>query len=180
MNISFCTASVSALFTALLSLAALPVAAQPSTDGRPSVQAEDDIAAGRYLVSVGGCNDCHTENYLFTGGNVPEEEWLTGSIFGWQGEWGTTWPQNLRLRAQEWSEDEWVSIMHTRTAMPPMPWQNVNQMSDKDARAIYRYLRWLGPKGELKPTAIPPGVQPETPYLSLMPQNLPEAPPVAE
>lgn len=44
-------------------------------------------------------------------------------------------------------EDDWVDMLHTRTAMPPMPWMNVNKMSDQDARAIYQYLDSLGPKG---------------------------------
>lgn len=145
-----------------------------STESKlPYVDAENPILAGRYLVIVGGCNDCHTDGYLMMEGNIPEENWLTGSPMGWQGPWGTTYASNLRLRVQEWPEDTWVQTLKTRKDRPPMPWMNVTQMSEQDARAIYAYIQSLGPKGEHMPLAVAPGVQPTTPYLSLFPQNLP-------
>ena len=39
-------------------------------------KAGDQVARGRYLVTIGGCNDCHTDGYLQNGGNVPEDDWL--------------------------------------------------------------------------------------------------------
>ena len=135
----------------------------------PHLMASSPIQAGRYLVIVGGCNDCHTETYLQTGGDVPEEAWLAGSSLGWRGPWGTTYPPNLRLRVQEWTEDAFVQTLHERKALPPMPWMNVNQMSEQDARAVYRYIRSLGPIGNPAPAAVPPDQEPTTPYLSLMP-----------
>jgi hypothetical protein len=74
-----------------------------SPDGLPSVSAESYLEAGRYLAVVALCNDCHTEGWL-PDGTVPEHEWLAGSATGLQGTWGVTFPSNLRLRAQEWSE----------------------------------------------------------------------------
>lgn len=140
----------------------------------PHVMAGTPVDAGRYLVIMGGCNDCHTEGYMESSqGDIPEQSWLTGSIVGFRGPWGTTYPQNLRLRAQEWSEDVWVATVHTRKALPPMPWINVNQMSEQDARAVYRYIRSLGPAGEHKPAALPPDQEPQTPYISFAPLNLP-------
>lgn len=141
----------------------------------PYVNANSQIEAGRYLITVAGCNDCHTEGYLQTEGNIPEEDWLAGSMLGWRGPWGTTYPSNLRIRVNEITEDEWVSTLHTRKALPPMPWMNVNKMSDKDARAAYAYIKSLGAKGEKMPTPVPPGVEPTTPFISLAPQNLPPA-----
>ncbi len=47
-------------------------------------------------------------------------------------------------------------------------------MSEEDAKAIYQYIKSLGPKGESVPDALNPDVEPETPYLSLEPLNLPE------
>jgi len=135
----------------------------------PHLVASSPVEAGRYLVIVGGCNDCHTETYLQTGGDVPEEAWLAGSSLGWRGPWGTTYPPNLRLRVQEWTEDAFVQTIHERKALPPMPWVNVNQMSEQDARAVYRYIRSLGPIGKPAPLAVPPDQEPTTPYLSLMP-----------
>jgi len=143
------------------------------SDKDPHIYANGQIEAGRYLVVIGGCNDCHTNGYLMNEGKVPEEDWLSGSPVGWQGPWGITYPPNLRLRVQEMTEDEWVELLKTRKALPPMPWMNVNKMSESDARAIYAYIKSLGPKGEKMPIAVAPGVVPQTPYLSLFPQNMP-------
>ena len=58
---------------------------QVSTDAAdgPRVVAASDIEAGRYLVLLGGCNDCHTPQYAMTNGaQPPEAEWLKGSTEG--------------------------------------------------------------------------------------------------
>lgn len=146
-----------------------------TADRSPHISSANQIEAGRYMIILGGCNDCHTNGYLMNEGKVPEADWLTGSPVGWQGPWGTTYPPNLRLRVQEMTEDEWVEQLKTRTGLPPMPWMNVNKMSESDARAIYAYIKSLGPKGEKMPLAVAPGVLPQTPYLSLFPQNMPTA-----
>lgn len=139
----------------------------------PHVKWDNPIEAGKYLVTITGCNDCHTDGYLMSAGNVPEEEWLTGSAVGWRGPWGTTYPTNLRLRAQEWDEEMWVQTLKNRKDLPPMPWMNINKMSEEDMRAIYAYIKSLGAKGERMPLAVAPDQEPETPYLSLFPQNMP-------
>ena len=135
----------------------------------PHVMGSSPIEAGRYLAIMGGCNDCHTDGYLMTEGDVPEELWLTGSPVGWRGPWGTTYPPNLRLTVSELSEDEWVMLLQERKALPPMPWMNVNQMSESDARSLYQYIQSLGLAGERMPAAVPPDQEPTTPYLSLFP-----------
>ena len=135
----------------------------------PHVVSSSAAEAGRYLAIVGGCNDCHTPGYLETEGDVPEEQWLTGSLVGWRGPWGTTYPPNLRLTVSELTEDEWVGVLRERKALPPMPWMNVNQMSEGDARALYQYIKSLGLSGERMPAALPPDQEPTTPYLSLVP-----------
>lgn len=148
-----------------------------SAQDRPHVVASNPVEAGRYLVTVGACNDCHTKGYLEKEGDVPEEDWLTGSPVGWKGPWGTTYGSNLRLYADTISADQWVKTLHTRTAMPPMPWMNVNQMSERDARAIYAYLKHLGPKGKAMPKNVPPGQEPHTPYRVMAPQTTGANPP---
>jgi mono/diheme cytochrome c family protein len=144
------------------------------TNKEPHIVASSQIEAGRYLAIVGGCNDCHTDGYLMSEGKVPEENWLMGSSLGWRGPWGTTYPPNLRLTVKDNTEEEWVMILHERGSLPPMPWMNVNKMSEEDAKALYQYIKSLGPKGEYVPEALAPGVEPETPFLDLAPQNLPQ------
>jgi mono/diheme cytochrome c family protein len=138
---------------------------------------ETEIERGRYLISVGGCNDCHTPGFMVDPFAVPESEWLTGVPVGWRGPWGTTYAANLRRRVQEMSEQEWVTLLKTRKAMPPMPWFSVSRLKDADSRAVYHYIRSLGPKGEHVPKYLPPQQDPATPYMSL---DLQHAPTVTE
>lgn len=130
------------------------------------------VERGRYLATVAGCNDCHTAGYLQGNGDVPEEARLTGSAVGFQGPWGTTYPSNLRRVAQAMTEAQWVEQAHA-PKRPPMPWFNLRQMSDGDLRALYAYLRHLGPAGEPAPAFVPPGEKVATPYFEFVPKNLP-------
>jgi mono/diheme cytochrome c family protein len=139
----------------LVLLIALPAFAQQKSDPQ--------VNRGRYLIKVAGCNDCHTAGYGPTGGKVPEEQWLTGDILGWNGPWGTTYPTNLRLYMQDLTEDQWVKKAKTLTARPPMPWFNVQAMSTSDLRAMYRYVRHLGPAGKPAPAYLPPDQTPPEP-----------------
>lgn len=139
---------------------------------RPFVMASDSIEAGRYLVIVAGCNDCHTPGYLENPATVPESAWLTGVPVGFRGPWGTTYPRNLRLTASQMDADTWVQTLHTRTALPPMPWVNVNSMSERDLRAMYHYIRTLQPIGTPAPQPVPPGQEPMTPYIDFEPQHM--------
>jgi mono/diheme cytochrome c family protein len=130
----------------------------------PRVEAATAEAAGRYLVVAGGCNDCHTPRWDQQGTAIPESEWLTGGGLGWHGPWGTSYAANLRLTVTNLSEDQWVEMLNTRTALPPMPWVNVRLLDEQDQRAIYRYIRSLGSAGEPAPAALPPGVEPPVPH----------------
>jgi mono/diheme cytochrome c family protein len=146
-----------------------PPVAEDTAPAEPHLVGPDDLATGRYLAIVTGCNDCHTDGYLLTEGQVPEDQWLLGSPLGWRGPWGTTYARNLRLTVQTMTEDAWVETLKTRKALPPMPWMNVSQMAESDMRLLYGYVESLGPGGERMPDTVPPGVEPTTPYLSLEP-----------
>ena len=37
------------------------------------------IERGRYMMTVGSCNDCHTTEFAPRDGNVSEKDWLLGS-----------------------------------------------------------------------------------------------------
>ncbi len=158
-------------------------AAEPdqTAGGSPAVKAASAIDAGRYLAVVGGCNDCHTAGWAESNGSVPESEWLTGIPVGFRGPWGTTYPSNLRRLTHEIDEDAWVAMFRDRTGLPPMPWMNVNRMSEDDSRALYRFIRSLGNAGSKVPTAVAPGVEPATPYIDFAPQHMDrlQAPPAS-
>jgi mono/diheme cytochrome c family protein len=137
---------------------AIPAYAQKADDPQ--------VKRGRYLVEIAGCNDCHTPAYPQKGGKVPEAQWLTGDALGWQGPWGTTYPTNLRLYMQDLTEDQWVKKAKALNARPPMPWFNVRAMTTSDLRALYRYVRHLGPAGQPAPAYVPPGKTPSGPVVT--------------
>lgn len=135
---------------------------------QPSDKSLED--RGRYLVKITGCNDCHTPGYAEAAGNIPERDWLIGDIIGWRGPWGTTYASNLRLYMQNVSEDQWVQISRTIQFRPPMPWFVLRDMTERDLRAIYRFIRNLGPAGRPAPVYLPPEQEPAGPYI-LFPQS---------
>jgi hypothetical protein len=150
-------------------LAAGCTASAADTPREAHTTADSPVEAGRYLATMGGCNDCHTDGYLFNDGNVPEEERFLGSSLGWRGPWGTSYARNLRITVSTMTEDAWVQMLRTRTGLPPMPWMNVNQMAEVDMRALYRYFQALGPSGQQPPAPVSPDHEPTTAYISLAP-----------
>jgi len=138
--------------------------ATPAVDTVPHVAADSPIEAGRYLVLVGGCNDCHTVGYARGGGKTPEPQQLTGNPVGYRGPWGTSYAGNLRSLAAKISEDAWVQLLKTKRLSPPMPSHNISRMEDADLRAIYAYIHYLGGEWTERPTHLPPGEAPKTPY----------------
>ena len=115
------------------------------------------IERGRYVVRVAGCNDCHTRGFAASGGNVPEADWLTGDTLGFAGPWGTTYPSNLRLKLGDMDLATWTTYARSLKTRPPMPFWAVNAMTDDDLRAVWAYVRSLGPAGEPAPAALAPG-----------------------
>lgn len=165
---------------ALLSVQACsgPASAKPAeaTASTPAehVFAANEADAGRYLVKIGGCNDCHTPGYVegiaMTGKAMPETDWLQGGDIGFSGPWGVSYPSNLRLAFQNMTEEQFLELARAGQGRPPMPWPSLQAMSDKDLKAIYAYINALGPKGEPAPAALSPGVAPDRPHISFAPQ----------
>ncbi|MBT0963599.1 c-type cytochrome [Denitromonas iodatirespirans] len=131
--------------------------------------ATDAVARGRYLVEVADCNGCHTAGFAESGGAVPEADRLTGMNVGFSGPWGVSYPANLRLSAAGMSERDWLARARAG-GLPPMPWPALKAMSDTDLRAIYAYLRALGPAGVAAPGALPPGAPIPTAHFVFVPQ----------
>ena len=121
------------------------------------------VERGRYLVQVAGCNDCHTPGYIMAEGRVPEKDWLIGERLGWRGPWGTTYAVNLRLALNDLSEEQWLLKAKVGQFRPPMPWFNLHAMTEDDLRAIYHFVRALGPAGEPAPAYVPPDKEPAGP-----------------
>lgn len=84
---------------------------------------------------------------------------------GWRGPWGTTYASNLRLYMQKLSETQWIKIARSDEFRPPMPWFALREMTEQDLRAIYRFIRNLGPAGEPAPAYLPPDKEPHGPFI---------------
>ena len=140
---------------------AMANAAAATPQGAP----DNSIARGRYIAQISGCNDCHTAGYAPSGGKVPEKDWLMGDALGWKGDWGTTYPSNLRIVLSKMSEDQWVKTARTMQTRPPMPWFALRDMQEQDLRAFYRFVRQLGPVGNPAPSYVGPGQTPKGPVI---------------
>lgn len=151
-----------------LACAAIPVSSiSADTPAKSAAKqgSSKQVERGRYLVMITGCHDCHTPNFLVNGGKTPEKDYLTGGTLGWRGPWGTTYPANLRLYFANMSEDEWVQVAKEIQRRPPMPYFSLNAMTAADVRAIYKYIRYLGPAGTPAPKFVPADKAPPQPYV---------------
>jgi mono/diheme cytochrome c family protein len=147
------TRLAAALFTACIAMGAAH-----AQDARPE--------RGRYMVLTGHCNNCHTAGYAQREGNVPEKDWLMGSgAQGWRGPWGTTYASNLRINVHAMSEGDWVRHIKDLKARPPMPWWSTKATTEDDLRAMYRYIRQLGPAGDPAQPFLPPDKEPKPPFI---------------
>ena len=151
-----------------------PATAAPTevaTTEAEHITAASQVDAGRYLIKIGGCNDCHTPGYAMTNGASPAEaDWLTADAVGYSGPWGVSYPSNLRLSLQNMTEEQFIALSRAGEGRPPMPWPSLKAMSDKDLKAIYVYIKSLGSKGEPAPAALSPGVAPDRPHIVFVPQ----------
>lgn len=125
------------------------------------------IVRGRYLVTAASCNACHTPGWNASDGAVPVAKWMTGTNIGYRGPWGTVYPVNVRLWFATIDEKQWLFACRTRGGRPPMPWEHMRHLSELDQRAIYRFVRSLGPAGKPAPADLPPWKKPNTPVIDV-------------
>jgi hypothetical protein len=179
------TQAKAAIVVCCVAIAATLSSRRPTTLASPAdanqairVGAASPEAAGKYIVRTSGCNDCHTPDFPQLGEKVPEAKWLVGNPVGFRGPWGTTYPQNLRRFIEPFTAEQFVEVVRKRHDRPPMPWSQLHAMSDQDLVAVYRYLQSLSRThgaGEAAPDYVPPDAEPKTPFILMVPQNLPPA-----
>jgi hypothetical protein len=91
----------------------------------------------------------------------------TNDLTAWAGPWGVSFAYNLtpdmKTGIGGWTEDLFIQTLRkgkfmggSRDLLPPMPWQEIGQMSDDDLRAIYAYLMSLPPIENAIPPPMPP------------------------
>lgn len=146
-------------------LIALGYEAGNELGNRQTAPNAQQIERGRYIVEIGGCNDCHTAGYAEAGGKAAESDRLKGDTLGYRGPWGTTYPTNLRVSIGKMTEDQWLKYAKSLMTRPPMPWFNIRAMSEADQRALYQYVKSLGASGTAAPAFLPPDKAPKPPYI---------------
>lgn len=132
----------------------IPAKAQPAI--RPPQS--DTVAYGHYLVSIAGCQECHTKQ-------------VKGKVVGqpFAGGWEFNMPDKSIVRSANltsdketglgnWSADMFISLFKSRTdrsfngpalaageMQTPMPWAMYGGMDSTDLYAVYAYLHSLAP-----------------------------------
>jgi mono/diheme cytochrome c family protein len=142
--------------TFAVALALILAVTANASNGAPAVPSAATLARGKMLVVFGTCNDCHTPGWAASDGKIPVEKWMTGSAAGFHGYWGTSYPANVRLDFQTMTEYRWIEAVRTRAGHPPMVWEDLRALSDDDLRAIFQFIRSLGPAGVPAPNAEEP------------------------
>ena len=116
--------------------------------------ADDAVARGTYLVSVAGCNDCHTPGYFF--GKPDMSRFLGGSEVGFEVPGlGVFHGPNLTPDKDTglggWTDAQIVAALTMgkrpdgRELAPIMPWRAFANFTKEDVSAIVAYLRTLPP-----------------------------------
>ena len=169
--------------------------APPAAPAAAPAPAQAPAERGRYLVTVGLCDDCHSPK-TFTPEGIPRIDQarrlsgrpaadklpptpanvLSPTGFGalgspdftaWVGPWGTSYTANLTpdktTGLGSWTEDMFIKALRTgkhqgegRPILPPMPWENINQMTDEDLKAVWAFLQSLPPVQNAVPEPVPP------------------------
>jgi mono/diheme cytochrome c family protein len=130
----------SSLISGWLCLLVLTACTREGAVGRTD---DDPVARGRYLVTLGGCNDCHTPKLLRPTGPVPDssrflsghpadtkvppvppdvlgpDRWgalVSHGLTAWAGPWGVSFTANLTPDATglgPWSAEQFIQTMRT-------------------------------------------------------------------
>jgi mono/diheme cytochrome c family protein len=120
----------------------------------PIAAADAQLERGKYLVTLGGCNDCHTPGYFL--GKPDMARFLGGSDAGFAlPGLGVFVPSNLTPDKEtglgSWSRAQIVAALTTgkrpdgRQLAPIMPWRAFAKLTPADAETIAAYLQSLPP-----------------------------------
>jgi mono/diheme cytochrome c family protein len=136
------------------------------------------VARGKYLVQVGGCNDCHTAGSLV--GKPDTAHSLGGGEVGFElPGLGVFVPPNLTPDKDtglgNWTRQEIMKAVRTgtrpdgRILAPVMPWRGYAVLTDTDAGAITDYLKSLPPVAHKVPGPFGPSETLTVPRFTVVP-----------
>ncbi len=151
--------------------------------------ADGQTERGKYLVTLGGCTDCHTPGNFF--GHPDMNRYLGGSDVGFfiPG-LGTFVGRNLTPDKETglggWTRAQIVTAITTgkrpdgRELAPIMPWRELGKLTHSDALAIAAYLQSLKPVKHAVPGPFGPTEPVTTFVMTIVPadvfNNMPKPP----
>jgi mono/diheme cytochrome c family protein len=120
-------------------------APQPLHDAVPAPDLSTPVKRGDYLVTIGGCRDCHTPQH--NGQRIAELDLAGGFLL--RGAWGDVASANITQAPSGipyYDEGLFVEVMRTgmvkaRQLKQIMPWWNFRGLTDDDLKSMFAYLR---------------------------------------
>ncbi len=143
-----------------------------------AVSETSQIERGKYLVALGGCNDCHTPGYFL--GKPDPKRFLGGSEVGFEiPDLGVSYGPNLTPDREtglgQWSMEEIATAITNgkrpdgRELAPSMPWKAFANLTRQDALAIATYLKSLPPMKNKVPGPFGPNQKPTSFVMKVVP-----------
>lgn len=140
--------------------------------------ADPQTERGKYLVSLGGCNDCHTPGYFL--GKPDFARALGGSEVGFElpglGVFhGPNLTPDKETGLGNWTPEEIVMAITKgqrpdgRELAPIMPWKSFAVLTQEDALAIAAYLKSLPPVKNKVPGPFGPNEAPTSFVMKVVP-----------
>ncbi|MES2622214.1 MAG: c-type cytochrome [Bacteroidota bacterium] len=149
---------------------------------------ESNVKYGEHLVTICGCNDCHTPKKMGANGMELDSSLLlsghpsqtpcpdvdrkkmeskgvicTNDLTAWVGPWGVSYTANLTpdpTGIGNWDEATFMTAIRMgkfkgiesgRGLLPPMPWEMIKNMTDKELEAVFAYLKSIPPIRNIVP-----------------------------
>jgi len=139
---------------------------------------EAEIARGKYLVTIAGCNDCHTPGYFF--GQPDMNRFLGGSDVAFEiPGLGTFVGRNITPDKEtgigDWTTEEIVTALQTgmrpdgRQLAPIMPYHAFANLTSEDATSIAAFLKSIPPVSNAVPGPFGPGETVSTFMMRILP-----------
>lgn len=158
----------------LITLAALILAGGCAA----ALAADSQVERGKYLVTIAGCNDCHTPGYFL--GKPDFSRTLAGSDVGFAipgvGAFvGRNLTPDKETGLGGWTDDQIISAITAgvhpdgRKLAPIMPWQELSHLDWDDAHAIVAHLGTLPPVKNAVPGPFGPNEIPSTLVFVIVP-----------
>jgi mono/diheme cytochrome c family protein len=163
--------AVAVAAAAAMTMALLPLSAAVGAD--PAA-----IARGKYLVTIAGCNDCHTPGYFL--GKPDMARFLGGSDVGFElpglGVFhGPNLTPDKTTGLGGWTDAQIVAALQKgvrpdgRMLAPIMPWHAFAALTKQDADAIVAFLRSLPAVANQVPGPFGPAERPTGFVMKIVP-----------